>query len=206
MEIKNLLELQLKYGNDRIPYYELLTCQEWRYMRDFILTRDNKTCTKCGGKAPDDFVPKFTYVKDGEVKLFMAPVKWEVEEKDIETFVESANQSLPIPTLIVKQIELAGMIFLHVHHKYYVLNKLPWDYPESALTTVCANCHEAIHKAVTIPVYEESIGGNKKQVTRCSRCHGQGILPQYSYYMNGICFECWGAKYVELVRDFDRMF
>lgn len=31
---------------------------------------------------------------------------------------------------------------LQVHHLYYV-NADPWDYPDSALVTLCASCHEA---------------------------------------------------------------
>lgn len=31
---------------------------------------------------------------------------------------------------------------LHVHHKYYEHGKLPWDYPLSALITLCEICHE----------------------------------------------------------------
>jgi hypothetical protein len=29
----------------------------------------------------------------------------------------------------------------------------------------------------------------------CRRCSGQGIIPQYHYYCNGICFECYGLGY-----------
>jgi len=30
---------------------------------------------------------------------------------------------------------------LHVHHKYYRANSEPWDYPDSALVTLCEDCH-----------------------------------------------------------------
>ena len=32
-------------------------------------------------------------------------------------------------------------ITLHVHHKYYLPNADPWDYPNEALITLCENCH-----------------------------------------------------------------
>lgn len=35
---------------------------------------------------------------------------------------------------------------LHVHHKYYVLEKLPWQYPGKALITLCKKCHQLEHK------------------------------------------------------------
>ena len=31
---------------------------------------------------------------------------------------------------------------LHVHHRYYSSGKDPWDYPDSALVTLCEACHE----------------------------------------------------------------
>jgi hypothetical protein len=31
---------------------------------------------------------------------------------------------------------------LHVHHRYYLANKDPWDYPLEALVTLCEGCHE----------------------------------------------------------------
>jgi len=29
----------------------------------------------------------------------------------------------------------------------------------------------------------------------CDRCQGRGHIPQYSYWCNGICFECYGTGY-----------
>jgi hypothetical protein len=31
---------------------------------------------------------------------------------------------------------------LHVHHRYYVSKREPWDYPISAYEALCAECHE----------------------------------------------------------------
>lgn len=33
---------------------------------------------------------------------------------------------------------------LNVHHKYYEQGKEPWEYPLSALVTLCEHCHENI--------------------------------------------------------------
>ena len=30
---------------------------------------------------------------------------------------------------------------LQVHHLYYIANKLPWEYPDEALLTLCDLCH-----------------------------------------------------------------
>jgi len=32
---------------------------------------------------------------------------------------------------------------LHVHHRRYITNRDPWDYPMDCLVTLCENCHEA---------------------------------------------------------------
>lgn len=34
---------------------------------------------------------------------------------------------------------------LHVHHNYYTYGKQPWEYPDSALVTLCDGCHEKRH-------------------------------------------------------------
>jgi len=31
---------------------------------------------------------------------------------------------------------------LHVHHCYYETGKMPWEYPERSLVTLCESCHE----------------------------------------------------------------
>ena len=33
---------------------------------------------------------------------------------------------------------------LHVHHKYYVSGNDPWDYPNTALVTLCEHCHKEV--------------------------------------------------------------
>jgi hypothetical protein len=32
---------------------------------------------------------------------------------------------------------------LHVHHKYYIYNKKPWEYDNNVLITLCDSCHSA---------------------------------------------------------------
>lgn len=34
---------------------------------------------------------------------------------------------------------------LHVHHLYYEKDKKPWEYPDSALVTLCEDCHRKRH-------------------------------------------------------------
>jgi hypothetical protein len=83
---------------------------------------------------------------------------------------------------------------LHVHHTFYQDGKLPWDYPDNSLQTLCWMCHEKLHKNNTIPWInmDGDIIGEK---TYCYRCHGAGIFPQYQHVQNGICFRCNGGRF-----------
>jgi hypothetical protein len=43
---------------------------------------------------------------------------------------------------------------LHAHHRYYVRDRLPWEYPDSAVITLCSRCHAKAHFA-RIPSFNE---------------------------------------------------
>lgn len=91
----------------------------------------------------------------------------------------------------LKWIDTRG---LHVHHKYYQVGKFAWEYPDSALITLCWTCHEKLHANSMIEVLNES--GNvigERQV--CPRCFGAGRFPEYSHIQNGICFKCNGNRF-----------
>lgn len=32
---------------------------------------------------------------------------------------------------------------LHIHHRYYLPNREPWDYPDKALAALCETCHDS---------------------------------------------------------------
>jgi hypothetical protein len=34
------------------------------------------------------------------------------------------------------------------------------------------------------------------EICECERCYGKGVIPAFHYYCQGICFECYGSKYV----------
>lgn len=34
---------------------------------------------------------------------------------------------------------------MHIHHKIYKKNALPWEYDDSELTTLCYVCHKRLH-------------------------------------------------------------
>ena len=82
---------------------------------------------------------------------------------------------------------------LHVHHKLYILNRKPWEYNDDKLVTLCSDCHGKIHQTHKTPLLLENGMVINQNLRVCDRCGGRGELPQYRYYMNGICFKCHGA-------------
>lgn len=54
---------------------------------------------------------------------------------------------------------------LHVHHRYYIPGRMPWEYPEWAYMTLCFECHDLKKEplryedgAVVLRSWEISIG------------------------------------------------
>lgn len=88
---------------------------------------------------------------------------------------------------------------LHVHHNYYQKGRLPWEYPDEALITLCWYCHEELHANEKVPYYDENMRV-LRQLTPCSRCHGAGVFPEYNHIQNGICFKCYGVRYEEFIK------
>jgi len=87
---------------------------------------------------------------------------------------------------------LFSFIPLNIHHNYYIYAKRPWEYDDDALVTLCSSCHQKRHSQINIPLYTLDRQLMTLALPVCSRCQGTGYLPQYHYYMRGICFECYG--------------
>jgi hypothetical protein len=85
--------------------------------------------------------------------------------------------------------------FLNVHHTFYQVGCKPWNYKDESLLTVCRTCHEKIHREEAIFLLDKK--GNKIELSICDRCNGIGVLPQYHYIENGLCFKCCGNRFVE---------
>lgn len=80
---------------------------------------------------------------------------------------------------------------LNVHHKYYIEGKMAWDYDPKALVTLCQECHQKEHELNPIFVYDQN-GKILYTMENCKRCNGSGYIPEYYYFQNGVCFECFG--------------
>ena len=81
---------------------------------------------------------------------------------------------------------------LHIHHNYYISNRKPWEYENSALVTLCASCHQKRHQNNNVALFSEKKEVLINNLPICDRCQGSGYLPEYHYYLNGICFKCNG--------------
>ena len=88
---------------------------------------------------------------------------------------------------------------LHVHHKYYVIGNLPWEYNNQALVTLCNECHADRHKYNDVPVWGLDCGGRKilPDLNVCDRCDGDGYIEIWRHIKNGVCFKCWGTGYID---------
>lgn len=89
---------------------------------------------------------------------------------------------------------------LQVHHKYYINNHDPWEYPKDALVTLCSCCHKKVHdeykeKNEFIPVFGDESRIRVLTTEPCKRCNGSGYMNQYWYYKGGVCFRCYGERF-----------
>ncbi len=82
---------------------------------------------------------------------------------------------------------------LQVHHTYYQLGKMPWEYPDDSLQTLCGSCHQETHAETETFVLDEY--GQRTSLRNCNRCKGTGHLPQFWYFHSGICFACNGNRF-----------
>lgn len=113
-----------------------------------------------------------------------------IAKKD-EKFV---NETFSVPILS------ENTIILHVHHKFYIENKLPWEYENDSLITLCNWCHWDLHEKTNVPIYT-MINGQLHDLLYipCKRCNGAGVIPKYKHVVNGLCFRCNGRLYEEII-------
>ena len=168
-----LKQLLLENDGEDPSYGELLLTKEWRDFRKVILKRDKGQCQICKRKGN----MLAWWIKDqGEIYIRQCD---EIEKKYLNNDVQYSSTRVE----------------LHVHHKYYVKDKYPWQYSEDALVTVCLECHENIHDNEEIPVYLQIDKEIKLPTLKCAKCSGKGYIKVYKHYMRGVCFSCDGAGY-----------
>lgn len=85
-------------------------------------------------------------------------------------------------------------INLQVHHTLYIYNKLPWEYEDDELETLCNICHNELHNNEDVKVWDEN-QYNQVKFGSCDRCSGKGYIALYKNIQNGMCFKCKGYGY-----------
>ena len=157
-----------------IPYNQYLRTTNWKNRRVDILNRDKFRCRKCKGFQTET-------IKDAELR-------WsQVKQIDYLTS-KGTTVSCKIESPEGKPDKSYS---LEIHHKKYFINRLPWDYCDSDLITLCNYCHRREHLNNDIPLYNE-YRELLKDFKVCARCSGVGFLPEYPHVQNGICFTCRG--------------
>ena len=182
-----------------LTYYELLNTIEWGDKRKFVIHRDGGICQIC---KKGETITKYNSQKEKEYY-------WVVIPENVRQYKNSYFEDGNLLSFFILDdrdfiyTKAARHSILHVHHKYYIKGTLPWDYKDDCFLTLCVHCHFTLHETEQIPVYVKNSNGTyeKTELTPCSRCNGAGILPQFDYYMGGICFRCWGAKYDQFLSD-----
>ncbi|WP_143016802.1 hypothetical protein [Dyadobacter soli] len=184
----------LKDLNGQLPSYgHLLSTFEWKQLRAAIIKRDKNCCTQCG-VTPTEFI--------------MGRHFRDYSDIEVDRLIKSGSQIYTMNDMIDSETGYAGStfseypIYLHVHHQYYIFGKYPWQYEESALTTLCNKCHIELHEHSKIPYYQDEARKIEMNLQPCIRCNGAGHFEEYSHIENGICFSCRGAKYVELIGQY----
>jgi hypothetical protein len=193
------LKIQCETEKRRPTYDELLSTNEWFEKRWEIISRD-VVCVKCGCAETDT-------VRDSKGKFHNFHLKEVYGPKLLE---KSFGVDKSFGVVINIEPENYNMEFLgksywfHIHHKYYMLSKLPWEYENDALVTMCNWCHNEWHLNNEAPIYD-SINDElvKCNYTRCDKCNGAGVLPEYKHVQNGICFNCHGYKYIEAIGRYE---
>lgn len=216
-ERKKYSEL-LKQTGDRakISYHDLLNTFEWEEKRNVILARDNYQCRKCNTEVnyreynsdtktywylafkitEDPYKLEEFYRDDRKKRAEFAALSDEEKEKkrSFPLFTEGGNR-----WIITEHFGTDRPIYLHVHHLYYVLSRLPWEYPNEALKTFCNWCHWDFHKHNKVIAFKNEDEPRHINLTPCHRCNGAGIFPEFSHIQAGICFRCNGKMFEELI-------
>ena len=201
-----------------MDYHEQLESPEWKKKRQEILNRDNNQCTVCKierskflGLSKSFGIKTLEEMKDAGYS-----VSTELIENNLISFGNGFLNAVPFiedPSLFAldklrfalqhsnfkgemicftRSISESDMFpDLNIHHKYYILGHMAWEYENDALVTLCCDCHQLEHQNNQIVVYTKNREISHYALT-CVRCDSSGYLPKYSYWQNGICFNCKG--------------
>jgi len=171
---------ELYNDEDYIPYAEYLRSNLWHVRRLEILDRDKFKCRNCG--AHETEVIKNSDNED--ILYWYAPI--EISWQDLK-----GNERLS--SFVVPEGSPDRPYNLHIHHKKYIRNRLPWDYDDDDLITLCNYCHKEAHQNNVVPIFDDN--GNQIVYKNCDRCGGVGYFRVYKHVEGGRCFKCHGKRF-----------
>jgi 5-methylcytosine-specific restriction endonuclease McrA len=127
---------------NKSKYSEKLRDPRWQKKRLEIFQRDNFICQNCKTNASKfDFVNSSIYSKKhyqyllrSDDYFYEGECMYKEYEEPLQSEIENGEEK-----------EQFTAFNFHIHHKYYVANREPWEYPDDALITLCSYCHEWIH-------------------------------------------------------------
>jgi len=131
---------------------------------------------------------KLDFSKVDEAFIYGSPAYFEKQQEIQEKYL------LTIPFSKLATLQWMDTKGLHIHHRFYQIGKLAWEYPDEAFQCLCWDCHENLHKNQYVKVFDE-MGIELGAKLVCSRCHGAGWFPEYSHVQSGVCFKCLGSRF-----------
>jgi hypothetical protein len=172
---------QLQKGDDLLPaaetYKELLMRPEWRHRRIEILDRDKHICTECNMYSTLNYSGA--------------------------AFTSKLTGRFPNGAPYYQLVQTKILVSLHIHHKYYVLTRSPWEYESNALLCLCQGCHTKEHEKTIVPVFlnekAKLAEDSPEEYLVCPKCGGSGYLHEFNYHMAGMCFGCNGYCFVRKI-------
>ncbi|RYE51850.1 MAG: hypothetical protein EOP48_17670 [Sphingobacteriales bacterium] len=184
-------------------YEDLLSCDEWIEFRQKIVTRDLKRCQHCSmmktsllRKSNGELVTENGKAVHCYLERNDTPPPQYVPSSSTFNFTNVIDNN---DRKYFNLIKPGRQVVLHVHHKMYYGDKLPWEYKDEEVVTLCDKCHFDCHLSEVIPFYDNSIQKRITNYSNCIRCSGFGFFPEYHHVQKGICFRCKGNKYEELI-------
>jgi hypothetical protein len=175
-------ELWDQMRGSRISYQMLLNTVEWEEKRKSIVSRDFGCCQKCD---KPETMPHYDEEHRHVFHLWSVDIGENIcVDEDGGLYDDN-----------VQMVQADKPYHMEVHHKRYIKNRLPWQYCDEDLETLCNWCHWDFHLKNQVEVYTEDEINLSEGMQVCSRCHGAGSFPEYSHIQNGVCFGCGGERY-----------
>ena len=167
---KNYTELIEEYQSQNIPYSALLETFEWKSVRNLILKKYNYTCQKCFKK---EAKPAWEYLQNQNLRVGI--------------FLDDEGQ-----------YQFSEVRIFDIHHKYYIKNRLPWEYDNDAYLPVCRPCHLKLHEILEIKTFHSVKDGEVLETIQCQSCNGIGYQSANHREFQVYCPHCEGKGYQEV--------